>query len=122
MGIIIKLNLNKSFQRYSKMPKKSKKTSETINQKLALVFKSGKANLGYRSVKKCIRRGAAQLIFIANNCPTIRKQEIEYLCMLQSIKMVHYVGNNNELGTACGKMHRVSLMAIVDPGDSDILQ
>ena len=104
------------------MPKKSKKTSETINQKIALVFKSGKAVLGYRSTKKCIRKGKAKLIFIANNCPTIRKQEIEYLCMLQDIKMVHYSGNNNELGTACGKMHQVSLMSIINPGDSDILQ
>ena len=80
------------------MPKKSKKQSETINSKLALVFKSGKAVLGYRSVKRTMRKGAAQLIFIANNCPQIRKQEIEYLCMLQDIQMVHYAGNNNELG------------------------
>jgi large subunit ribosomal protein L30e len=64
------------------MPKKSKKTSETINAKLALVFKSGKACLGYRSTKKCIRRSKAKLVFIANNCPTIRKLEVEYLCML----------------------------------------
>ena len=25
------------------------------------------------------------------------------------------------LGTACGKLHQVSLMSIIDPGDSDIL-
>jgi len=25
-------------------------------------------------------------------------------------------------GTACGKLHQVSLMSIIDPGDSDILQ
>ena len=80
------------------MPKKSKKQSETINSKLALVFKSGKAVLGYRSCKKCLRKGKAQLIFIANNCPQIRKQEVEYLCMIMDIKMVHYQGNNTELG------------------------
>ena len=37
--------------------KKSKKSTETINQKLALVFKSGKAVLGHRSTKKSIRKG-----------------------------------------------------------------
>jgi large subunit ribosomal protein L30e len=55
------------------MPKKKSKTSETINQKLALVFKSGKAVLGYRSTKKQIRKGNAKLILISNNCPNIRK-------------------------------------------------
>ena len=55
------------------MSKKTSKTSETINQKLALVFKSGKAVLGYRSTKKQIRKGLAKLILISNNCPNIRK-------------------------------------------------
>lgn len=35
--------------------------------------------------------------------------------------MHHYAGNNSELGTACGKFFRVSMVSIVDPGDSDIL-
>ena len=76
-----------------------KKKTETINQKLALVFKSGKATLGYRSAKKAIRRGDAKLILISDNCPHIRKSEIEYLCMLADVSMHHFVGNNSELGT-----------------------
>ena len=36
--------------------------------------------------------------------------------------MHHFKGNNNDLGTACGKLHQVSLMAIINPGDSDILE
>ena len=30
--------------------------------------------------------------------------------------------DNVELGTACGKLHRVCVLAITDPGDSDILK
>ena len=53
------------------MPKKQ--GQENINTKLALVFKSGEAVIGYRSVKKSIRRGKAKLLLISNNCPNIRK-------------------------------------------------
>merc|ERR1712013_464799 len=34
----------------------------------------------------------------------------------------HYTGNNNELGTACGKYFRVCTLSITDPGDSDIIR
>jgi len=34
----------------------------------------------------------------------------------------HYVGDNNELGTACGKYFRVCTLSITDPGDSDIIR
>lgn len=30
--------------------------------------------------------------------------------------------DNVDLGTACGKLHRVSVLAITDAGDSDILK
>lgn len=43
-------------------------------------------------------------------------------CLFSQMKQVHhYAGNNSELGTACGKFFRVSMVAVVDPGDSDIL-
>jgi large subunit ribosomal protein L30e len=50
-----------------------KQANDGINTKLALVFKSGKAVLGFKSTLKAIRQGTAQLILLANNCPTIRK-------------------------------------------------
>lgn len=30
--------------------------------------------------------------------------------------------DNVDLGTACGKLFRVSVLAITDPGDSDIIK
>jgi len=40
---------------------------------------------------------------------------------LSGIKTILYDGNNIDLGSACGKFYRVSVLAIVDAGDSDIL-
>ena len=64
----------------------------------------------------------AKLIIISNNCPAIRKSEIEYYAMLSKTGVHHYAGNNVDLGTACGKLHRVSVLTITDPGDSDIVK
>merc|ERR1712029_1135481 len=71
--------------------KKTKKTVESINSRLALVMKSG-------------------------------KYEIGYYAMLAKTGVHHYSGNNNELGTACGKYFSVSTLSITDPGDSDIIR
>ncbi|BDA46597.1 g10740 [Coccomyxa elongata] len=102
--------------------KKSKKSQEGINTRLALVMKSGKFTLGTKTCLKCLRSGKAKLIIISNNTPPIKKSEIEYYAMLSKTGVHHYTGNNVELGTACGKLHRVSVLAITDAGDSDIIK
>merc|ERR1711981_1399793 len=102
--------------------KKQKKTVESINSRLALVMKSGKFQLGYKKTLETLRMGKAKLVIIANNTPPLRKSEIEYYAMLAKTGVHHYTGNNNELGTACGKYFRVCTLSITDPGDSDIIR
>ena len=102
--------------------KKMKKSLESINSRLQPVMKSGKYVLGYKQTLKRIRQGKAKLVILANNCPALRKSEIEYYAMLAKTGVHHYSGNNIELGTACGKYYRVCTLAIVDPGDSDIIR
>ncbi|KAE9458938.1 hypothetical protein C3L33_09161, partial [Rhododendron williamsianum] len=99
-----------------------KKTHESINNRLALVMKSGKFTLGYKTVLKTLRNSKGKLIIISNNCPPLRKSEIEYYAMLSKVGVHHYNGNNVDLGTACGKYFRVSCLSIIDPGDSDIIK
>ena len=69
-----------------------------------------------------VRKGKSKLVIIANNTPPLRKSEIEYYAMLAKTGVHHYAGNNNELGTACGKYFRVCTLSITDPGDSDIIR
>jgi len=102
--------------------KQSKKAMENINSRLALVMKSGKYTLGYKSTLKTLRQGKAWLVIISDNCPPLKKSEIEYYAMLAKTGVHHYTGNNIDLGTACGKYFRVSCLSITDPGDSDIVR
>lgn len=101
--------------------KKSKKDANSINTRLALVMKSGKVTLGYKSTLKSLRSGKAKLVIISKNTPPLRKSELEYFAMLAKAPVHHFDGTNIELGTACGKLFRCSVLAILDAGDSDIL-
>ncbi|EGX97271.1 60S ribosomal protein L30-2 [Cordyceps militaris CM01] len=101
--------------------KSNKKSSDTLNQRLALVVKSGKISLGYKSTLKALRQGKAKLIIMAANTPPLRKSELEYYAMLSKTPLHHFAGNNIEMGTACGRLFRCSTMVVLDAGDSDIL-
>lgn len=102
--------------------KSAKKAVESINGKIQLVMKSGKTSLGYKTTLKALRSSKAKMVIISNNTPPLKKSEIEYYALLAKCSVHHYSGNNADLGTACGKLYRVSMMTITDAGDSDILR
>eukprot|EP00178_Gracilaria_changii_P012567 TRINITY_DN35591_c0_g1_i1.p1 TRINITY_DN35591_c0_g1~~TRINITY_DN35591_c0_g1_i1.p1 ORF type:complete len:111 (-),score=27.68 TRINITY_DN35591_c0_g1_i1:19-351(-) len=101
--------------------KKSKKSADNINSRLALVMKSGKAHLGLKSTLRAMRKGQAKLVIMSSNTPTLTRSLLQYYGMLSKTTVQPYAGNNIDLGTACGKFHRTSVLAILDAGDSDIL-
>ena len=102
--------------------KKSKRAVESINSRLQLVMKSGKAYLGYKSTVKSLCTSKSKLVIISSNTPPLLKSEIEYYAMLAKVDVVHYSGTNIDLGTACGKYFRVGSVSVTDPGDSDIIR
>ena len=98
-----------------------KQQTESVNSKLALVMKSGKAVLGYKSTLKALRKGSLKAIFVAHNAPSIIKAEINYYSVLANTHVYHYTGNNIDLGSACGRYHRVALLGILEACEPDIL-
>ncbi|XP_057499217.1 60S ribosomal protein L30-like [Actinidia eriantha] len=74
--------------------KKTKKTHESINSRLALVVKSGKYTLGSKTILETLRNSKEKLVIIANNCPPLRKSEIEYYAMLAKVGVHHYNGRS----------------------------
>ncbi|KAK3205306.1 hypothetical protein Dsin_019352 [Dipteronia sinensis] len=79
--------------------KKSKKTHESINNRLALVMISGKYILGYKTVLTSLRNSKGESVIIANNCPPLHKSEIENYALLAKVGVHHYNQNNVDLGT-----------------------
>ncbi|EGW03284.1 60S ribosomal protein L30 [Cricetulus griseus] len=96
--------------------KKTKKSLESINSRLQLAMKSGKYMLGYKQTLKMIRQGKAKLVILANNCPALRKSEIEYYAMLAETGVHHYSGNNidwaQHVGNTTEYAHWLSLTQV----------
>ena len=54
---------------------------------------------------KMLRNGQSKLVIISNNCPAIRKTQLEYMAILGGSKVLHFDGNNVELGKLTPSLH-----------------
>jgi large subunit ribosomal protein L30e len=89
-----------------------------FNESLRRAIKTGKVFLGQNATEECVKAGKAQLVVIAKNCPAAFK---EAMTANESVASYVYSDSGVELGKACGKPFVVSALAVVEPGDSDIL-
>lgn len=85
---------------------------------LKRAIKTGCVVLGPDRTEKCMNDGRALMIILANNCPAAFKTKMggkENPCIQW------FEGSSAALGTACGKPFSVSTLAILNPGESNIL-
>ena len=89
-----------------------------FNASLLRALKTGSVVLGPVRTEKCVREGRARMIVVAGNCPADFKTKITRI----KNSFIHtFEGSSAALGTVCGKPFSVSTLAIVDPGESDIM-
>jgi large subunit ribosomal protein L30e len=84
-----------------------------VSRALKSAVDTGTVRFGLRSVRLAARAGKARLIVLASNCP----EELTGV----TAKVFQFPGTNAELGAACGKPFSVAALAVIDPGDSNIL-
>jgi large subunit ribosomal protein L30e len=89
---------------------------------LQMALKTGQVVLGSKKTIKLILHGKAKLVVVAANAPPEIKRDIEYYAKLSGIPVYRFPGTNVELGTLAGKPFSVAAMAIIDPGQSNILE
>ena len=87
-----------------------------IARALKTAASSGDVRFGLAEARKCVKKGEAKMVVLASNCP-----EKDGFADVQGVKLLAYPGTNVELGAACGKPFPISALAIVSPGDSNIL-
>ncbi len=84
-------------------------------------IKTGNVKIGSEETLKAIEEEKADLVILAKNCPWEINDEISKNAKESEIKVIETDYFNDELGTICGRPHSVASLAIVDPGNSDIL-
>ena len=82
---------------------------------LKLAVDTGKVILGAKQARKAVEKKLARILVVSANCPD------EELRSLTGVKVHVFPGTNAELGAACGKPFSVSALAVVNPGESNIL-
>ncbi len=86
-----------------------------VPRALRLAADTGDVRFGLREVRKAVKAKAAKMVVVASNCPA------DVLKGLGDVKQFPFPGTNAELGAACGVPFSVAALAVVAPGESNIL-
>lgn len=93
-----------------------------VNRAIANAVKTGKTFLGVKRVVKNVKMKKTRLVVFASNCPSRIQGEVEYYCHLGKTPTYTYRGTGLDLGAACGKRFAISVLAVREPGESEILK
>ncbi len=92
-----------------------------LEKALRKALKTGKVYLGSKRTIKALKRGEAKMVIVAVNCPKEIREKIERTNK-NKVPVLVYNGTNMELGAICGKPFSVAALAIIDAGESEILE
>lgn len=96
--------------------------SSELARELQTAIRTGKVVLGYKRTLRELVSDRAKLIVIAKNAPLQITEELKHYASLAKIPVLVFEGSSRELGAVCRKPFMVSALAILDPGESAILQ
>ena len=88
-----------------------------INRALKTAVLTGKVYLGRQQTIKALKRDEVKLVITASNCQKSTVAELKK----HNAPRYGFSGSNLDLGSACGKPFSVSMVSILDPGESNIL-
>jgi len=92
-----------------------------LSKEIGQAVATGRVAVGTAKSMKALKRGEAKLVITSSNCPTNVTADIEHYSKLAGIPVHLFAGDSGELGLACGKPFTVSVVTVMDPGNSSIL-
>ncbi len=94
-----------------------------VDNAIKIALKTGTMEIGSKKTINLIKKDQCKLVIVANNCPKAILKEFQTYCKFSSdIFIYQYKGSNSDLGFLCGKPFMISVISVIDPGDSDILK
>lgn len=91
--------------------RKKKKISKE-EQELRKEIEEGRVIRGSKSVIKSLKKGLLSKVYLANNCPSSIKEDIEYYARLGKVPLIFLEMNNEELGVFCKKHFFISVLGV----------
>ncbi|KUK45275.1 MAG: 50S ribosomal protein L30e [Methanothrix sp.] len=88
-----------------------------IDRALRSSIRTGKVVLGSNLTLEAGVSGRAKLVISAIDCP----EEVASGLKKVDVPVYNYSGRGKDLGSACGKPFSVAALAVIEPGDSEIM-
>ena len=88
---------------------------------IRLAVDTGKVALGSKEVMRAISGDKAKVVVVANKGKKQTVDDILHSCNVASIKVINFKDGSLELGTVCGKPYSINAVAVMEPGNSNIL-
>ncbi len=95
--------------------------SLSIERELKNLIRTGKYTLGTNSTIRVIASGKAKMVVIAENAPPELRERAIYYANLGKVPIYIFKGTSQDLGIICGKPFKISMLAVIDEGESRIL-
>jgi large subunit ribosomal protein L30e len=92
-----------------------------LNNDIRLAIDSGKAAIGINRSTVTITNNESKMVIIASKNKGDRLNDIMHLAKISGIKVQVFEGTPVALGVVCGKPFSVSILSIIEPGNSNIL-
>lgn len=93
-----------------------------LNSDIRLAIGTGRVALGAEECMRAINGNTAKLVIMSDVGNSSLNADIEHACAIADIRLLRFKGNSMELGTVCGKPHSVSSLAVIEEGNSKILE
>jgi len=92
-----------------------------LGRDIRLAVDTGKVAIGAKEATKAINADSAKIIVVASKGAKSAIADILHICKVAEIKVIKFEGSAMELGATCGKPYSINAMAILEPGNSNIL-
>ncbi|MCX8184302.1 MAG: 50S ribosomal protein L30e [Sulfolobales archaeon] len=96
----------------------SEVTRPELEREMKNVIRTGKYVLGSKESLKAVLLGRAKAVVVASKILPEIEIDILHYAKLGNIPVVRYPGTSYELGLVCGRQFPVSVIAILDFGES----
>jgi len=93
-----------------------------LQKAIRIAVETGKTTMGSRQAKVFALKGGAAMLLISKNCLKQVKEEIIHDADRSKTPYYEADLTSVEIGSVCGKPFPVSILSILDPGNSDILK
>ena len=96
--------------------------SAALSKAIRMCMESGVIILGARESMQGARHGKGRALVLAANAPDDNASDVRRYCALASLPIIEFSGTSMDLGSVCGKPFPVSMLLVMEAGNSSILE